>query len=563
VAVVTSKRDHKRHSVSAGNAYLSHLLAAAVAVTALSLTACDSPVAESSKKAAHASNKAARIARSAGEIRPTKGFTEALDKRSLSELDEAGKQLVQRVKDDKSPGQAVYKQYFQQRSVAQDLKTATDLLNETLKMPEFNSPILKGAVQEQLGTTAIQQAHVQMTELEVKLNRMVSMAIDMQASAAYINGLGLEADVQEKRAQGATADLTKPTMNLDEAKAAAAKAQEAVSSLERKIEDLRKQAADIYAQTDAAMQAAEGMKGKEAIEHSRKAVEQRKQADNLTMEVSNLLPTLARAKAELVTAQLQQAQAEAQTAAATANAEQGAAVAKVATDRAAALRQQAKELIDGEKGLRAQYKEFTSLAADVQKDIEVAATSASAADNAFRSSIGQVDATVKRVQELNLEPGNTLEKVVGAREAKAILQLNQATAKEELGRANLMGGTLESLQGIVSQSMATAAKAARISVDAPTTAESTKKYAENAAAAFNEAAQLAESARTGVGAQSPIRWLALTLKSVALHGAATATNDPRKLEEAQAAARAAREENPFLPLQSLAGNPGNTPPANP
>jgi 5-deoxy-D-glucuronate isomerase len=567
VAVVTSKRDQKRPVVLALNSWRSPLLWAAVAATSLSLAACDSPVNESSKKAHQASDRAARVTQSAGEMRPKKEFAEQFAKKTDAEQEAKIKEIVTRIRNDAGNTAGVYKQYFDQKTVAQDLKRATDMLEETLKQPEFTNPGIKGALQEQLGTTAIQQAHVQMGELEEKLAKLVTMAIDIQSSAAYINGLGIEADVQEKRAAG-LAGQEKSGVNVDEAKAAAAKGQEVVTDLEKQIADLTAKRDKIYADTDAAMQQAEQLNGTAAIEQSKKAVEQRKQAEDLNADIANLQPTLARAKADLVTLQLQQQEAEARQAAATASAKESADAAEMATNRAAALRKQAKDLIEGEHGLAAQVKEFNALANDAEKDLEQAAKSATMANAAFSSAVSQLDAERTKLRAMNLEPGNSLTKIVEAPEAKAILLLNQATAKEELARANLMGQSSESLQGLVSQSVAVANKAAKLSAETPTTAVSTKKYAETAATNFADAARLADQARGGSGTGGgAIRWLALTLKSVALHGEATATNNPQTLKEAQAAAAAAREENPFLPLSALAGNPGEsngpTPPPPP
>jgi chromosome segregation ATPase len=563
VAVVTSpplKREQKRPVVSALSSWRSPLLWAAVAATSLALAACDSAVSESSKKAAQTSNRAARITQSAGEMRAKKEFADQFAHKSDAEREAKIKEIVAKIAADKGNKTGVYKQYFDQKTVAQDLKRATDMLDETLKQPEFNTPGLKGAIQQQLGTTAIQQAHVQMAELESKLGRLVTMAINIQSSAAYINGLGIEADVQDKRAAGLTSGQEKTSVNVDEAKAAAAKGQEVVNGLEKQIAELTEKRDKIYAETDAAMQQAELLKGTAAIEQSKKAVEQRKEGDNLNADITNLQPTLARAKADLVTLQLQQAEAEAKQAAVTANAKQGADAAEVAANRAAALRKQAKDLIESEHGLAAQVKDFNALAADAQKDVDQAAKTSSTADAAFKNALSQLDTQRSKLRDMNLEPGNSLAKVVEAPETKAILQLNQATAKEELARANLMGQSTESLQGLVSESVAVAHKAAKMTAEPPATAPSTRKYAETAATTFAEAARLADQARGGSGTGGgAIRWLALTLKAVALHGEATASNNPEKLKEAQAAAAAAREENPFLPLSALAGNPDNAP----
>ena len=87
----------------------------------------------------------------------------------------------------------VYKDNFVQLTVVEDLKLASGMLSDALKLPDY-SPSLKGAVQQLLGANSTRQAHLEMNEAQGKLTQLVSLAIDIQGSASHINGLGIEAD---------------------------------------------------------------------------------------------------------------------------------------------------------------------------------------------------------------------------------------------------------------------------------------------------------------------------------------------------------------------------------
>ena len=97
VAVVTSKRGEQRHS---GTKLATQLLAAACLAATMGLAACDSPVAEATKKAKQDSNKAARIAQSAGEARPKDAFTNAFANKDAAEQKKAGADIEAKIKAD-------------------------------------------------------------------------------------------------------------------------------------------------------------------------------------------------------------------------------------------------------------------------------------------------------------------------------------------------------------------------------------------------------------------------------------------------------------------------------
>jgi uncharacterized protein YoxC len=549
VAVVTSKRDPKRRKL-----WSAHVLAAACMVGALGLAACDSPYADASKKAAKEANKAARIAQSAGDMRTKPSFADAFKGKNEEEAKAIAKGIHDKIAADKLNKDGIYKNYLEQRTAAEDLKQASTLLNDALKLQDFTNPTLKSGMQEQLGATAQMQARAHLNDAELKQARLTAIAIDLQGSASSITGLGLEADSLEKKATSISSpDANAKPLNLDEAKANVAQIQGVVAGLEKQIETLKNEATEIYTKTENDFRSAEAMKGTAAIDAYKKAVEERKNADEKTAQVRNLEPTLARAKADLAHATILQKQAEVQTAAASNSAQQNSDAAKAANERAGTLRKQAADMIAAKEGLAEQYKEFSSIAADLQKDIEAAAKFAETADKAYASAIAELDLQKSQLAELQLEPTHVLMKLSESRDQRAMLTLQQAAAKQEVGRANLMGHISERFQKIANDAMAAASKAAKQAAPAGAPSDSGKKYGDVAIKAFTDAAKLASDARK-LSNKEPINWLSWTIESVALHGAHTIDNDPAKLLAAQTAAATAKDLNPFLQISTLAGD---------
>jgi chromosome segregation ATPase len=533
------------------------VLGACVSSTLL-VAACDSSsTAANGSAAAKASNNAARLSASAGDVRPKEDFVKSVEDKDGSQVEQIGHAAYQAIKADQLNARGVWKNYLEQKTVATDLETAAGFLNDALKDDSLGDPAIKAVIQAQLGATQLAEARLQLAHASEKLLDLTGRASDFQIAASYINELGASAAVEDARAKGnAPADLTKYKSDVDDRKAATAKAQEALDAIQKQVADKQAAAAKIYADTDAAFAQAENLKGTEAIDASQKAAEARKEGDKLTEEIENLQPQVAQAQRDLMVAQIQQADAESQLATATSAGEQSMARQKAATDQAAVLHEQAKKLIDGDDGLAAKFKEFTELAAKLKADVTKADDYAAKSARNYADALASAGKFASHISEMQLDSSDPLNKVAKDTQSKALLTLSQAAAREEVARANMIGYTTANLASTAANAMAQAYKAAAEPHDTGLAAADEDK-ARNLDAALREfkaagdsAKAVADSARDG----APEKWLGYTLAAVALHGEYLLTGQNKA--EFVAAAESAQQQNPFLQLNAFAGMPG-------
>ena len=210
---------------------------------------------------------------------------------------------------------------------------------------------------------------------------------------------------------------------------------------------------------------------------------------------------------------------------------------------------------------------FNTLAADAQKDIDEAVNFSMAADKAFQGALTELKNQTDAVRAMELNPEDPLLKFVTVPDNKAIFQLNKAAAKEEFGRAILMGMTSENLQTLVGTSMAIAHKAAKMPAAAaaalPRPTNIPKRRSPNLTKPFASPMP----PRDGVADRLPhqVARPDAQVRRTALHGiySATGSNDDKVLTNAQAAAKAAHDLNPFLSLNSLASDTSAPAPKTP
>jgi hypothetical protein len=153
-------------------------------------------------------------------------------------------------------------------------------------------------------------------------------------------------------------------------------------------------------------------------------------------------------------------------------------------------------------------------------------------------------------------------KVAKSPEVKQLLQLGQAGAKVETGRAYMMEVMAERYREMASAAMAQANKAAGISGEGAATAPGGTAFAGQATRAFDDASGLLDHVfrtvpsgvdmSTKADPQRTIKWLTLTLQAVDNHGKYAVSNNPDDLKKAKDAAAAAMALNPFLQLGTLA-----------
>ncbi len=149
--MVNSKFQRRR------NANLSQSLLAACVASTLLLTACDSAPNTPGSAAAQASNRAARLAVSAGEVRPKEEFAKSLEGKDDAEIRQTGDSAAKAIAADKLNEKGVWKNYLEQKSVAADLDTAAGFLSDALKDEGLADPALKSVVQAQLARRSLRR----------------------------------------------------------------------------------------------------------------------------------------------------------------------------------------------------------------------------------------------------------------------------------------------------------------------------------------------------------------------------------------------------------------------
>lgn len=541
---------------------LVHAAIAASIAAALSLAGCNrSGPGEASENASVASDRAARVTASAGEPRLKPDFAAQLKGKDPSEIEQTRQSVASAIKNDKENQHGVWKQYLDQKSVAADLDTAAEILKKSADSSEFTEPAMKSSVQAQLGATQLATARLHLSDAQQKLLELTEQVTQLQSTALYVNLLGAQAGAHETLAKGdQPADLSKLQSTLDQRKSAADQAQKAVDDIQNQMKDKQQQASKIYSDTDAAFAASEGMKGTASIDAARKAMDDRKQADELSEQAANLQPSLDEAMAKLQMAKIQEADAQSQLTSATSGNKQSDMRVQNANQQAKNLHDQAKELLGGDNGLDAKYKAFTELADSIKGDITKAASASSAAAQSYASAAQSEGKFISKLSDLNLPSDDPLMKgKANQNHLKAVLTLGQVAAKDEAGRTNLIAYIVGQLRSTAAKAMSQAYAAAGTPKDTGAEAadRDTDTAKTEALSNFDSAATTADSIATVAPEGSPEKWLAYTLKAVALHGKYLITHQPNDMKDFQAAAQAAQAQNPFLELSGLTPSPAN------
>lgn len=549
---------------------IAELLAVAVVSAALAgLAGCgESPNDAAKGKASQSSNEAARITQTAGDLRPTDKITsieipwtaeKTVDTKARDKIIADIRKAISDDKDNKG----VWKQYLEQKSVGDDLKGASERLTNVLKITGDEAlvePNFKKLLQAQLGSTTHAQARTQINGLQDHLLKLTNQAGAIQLMAERISTLGMQAQTAGAPA-GSAEDVGAARKALDEAKADAAAKAAAVQKIEADIADKTAKASAIYRKTDADVTTADAAKGVASIEAYKAAVEARKEGEKLSEEVSNLQPLLAQAKTEAAVAAIRGKEADATLKVLTQGADQSAARKKTHADRAADLKAQANKLIeDKDQGLAVQVEEFGKLAKSIEEEVTAANTLAGNSAKDYSDALMQLD-TYKRdikakIQTKEGQEVDPLLKLVDKPEIKSLLVLGQAAARQQAGRAQMIGWAEANLHSAVSEATARAYKAAgATAAPAPDTAAKAVAYAENARREFEEAIKLLTTANDRITSDtSPIKWLSASLKAVAYHGEYV-LGDAKAKDAAKSAAQEAMSANPNLQLSDIAGTP--------
>lgn len=523
-------------------------LVALAVTTAAMLGGCgDSPTATADKNAAEASNKAARITRSAGEPRPNEKFSEAGNDITVENAKGKRTELVNKASADN------FKNYFAVNPVTTELKTAADLLAKGTA-PDVSSAN-KFVLQLQAGNIAIAQANVKLEAAEATLRAMATEAGAIQVLADQLNSIGGEAAVFDARkAADDSAQLTEARTALDGAKTAASDAATRVQGLQQQIAQKKVQAGEIYQKTDAAITAADAIKGKAAIEAYEKAVAERKAADKLSEEVANLSIELRKAEGDAAVAKIREAEAQAAVDALTASVNAGAALTSKSKEGAGEVRAAAKQLVtQPDTGLAARVKTFEALAAKLETDIADASKDSARAVTAFGDARRQWSAVKDQIGKLQLDAASNdpLLAYANDRRKPALVQLSQSIAHYTAARASTAGWLSASMQATVNEAAARGMKAAGMTAETPA-ANATEKantYASQATGSLGSC--ISDATAAASVNEMPLPWLANAVLANANWAHFIISGDASYKASAEAAATKARENNYDLKFGSI------------
>jgi hypothetical protein len=552
------------------SAKIAELLAVAVVSAGLAgLAGCgESPNDAAKRKAAQSSNEASRITQTAGDLRPTDKITsieipwtaeKTVDTKARDKIIADIRKAIADDKDNKG----VWKQYLEQKSVGDDLKSASERMASVLKVTgdeALADPNFKKLLQAQLGSTTHAQARTQINALQDDLLKLANQAGAIQLMAERISTLGMQG--QTAGAPAASAEnIGAARTTLDEVKADAAAKAAAVQTIEADIADKTAKASAIYRKTDADVTAADAAKGVASIAAYKAAVEARTEGEKLSAEVSKLQPLLAQAKTEAAVAAIRAKEADATLKVLTQGADQSTARTKTHADQSAELKAQATKLIeDKDLGLAVQVEEFGKLAKSIEDEVAAANTLAGSSYKDYTDSLVQLGTyqnDIKAKVQVKEGQDDPLLKLVNKTpEIKSLLVLGQAAAKQQAGRAQMIGWAGANLQSSVNDATARAYKAAGATPGAaPDAAAKAVAYAENARREFEEAIKLLSTANERIVSDtSAIKWLSASLKAVAYHGEYV-LGDAKAKDAAKTAAQEAMSANPNLQLSDIAGAP--------
>ena len=539
------------------------LLAAGVIASVCMLGACaDKPEVEANKAAMQKADEAARKEASAGDARPTQHVIRSV----IS--DEEYKKLQAEIKKGFSKPDD-WKTYLTQKTISEDLSDVNTILRDALaggggeKVP--TAPV-KSLVQLEVGNSASLQAQLDVQQLDAYLTDLLSEASAIDSLTRKIALLDSTIKLADARAKGI--DLAKALADAKEAsskaKEDAEKTAQVAESTKNELNAKKAQAQQLYDKAAQDEQVASRAQGEASIEPYKQAMAIRSQAHALTEEVANLQPRLLQAQGDAEAAKIKASETAELEKALASVAQEGADQTKNAADEAATARAAAKKLVDEPTtGLAAHAKNFDNLAAKISELMTHTAKDATTASNAYDAAAKELIKSQREIIESkekdNLKPDDPRLVVASDRRAEALIIINQATAQYRGGMAYLIGYVTAQTQDFVSTAVGKAyatGGAAGATPPAKLEQKDTDARKADAVKALSAALTTLDNAGKVTGQNipenSPIRWLASSLKAVSFHARFLANGDPADKTNAEDAATKARTANPNLQLMVAA-----------
>ena len=509
-------------------------LAMAGTAAGLLLAACDAS--NDTTAAQKAGREAAGRMMSAGEPRATeKLMAEAA----------AGdtKTLENRLKDLAAKG-AGLGDYLLQNAAETDLGAAIKQLQDALKLEI--APATKAGLQVQLAQAQMQLAEVRAAAVPADLLSLNEQAGGILGLAQEVIDLNNQAAMLEKAGQPPSpAAVDKAKTALADRQKALADAQANVRNLQGQMSAKEAQARQIYADTDAAFNAADALKGTASINAANKAMDDRKQAEALMAEVGILAPALAQAQSDQGRAQIALDDAQRTANLASVAYDQAVKAAGAAGDRLKNVRAAVAGILAGngkdEIGLTARVTKFLDLAAKVEPQVRNALTAADTAAGSFASAGAAYDAYTRdlsrRADQLGWKSDDPLRAAVKDQRPGVIIAWSKSAAEQEAGRLGLAASQTFG----VAATVITKAGQANVKTDSKLSGNLGKTFNDLAASRFETASTTARDANSRTGGDlERIRWIGLSLQATAAQGAYLAGNRNALADATKAKADAVR-----------------------
>jgi hypothetical protein len=500
----------------------------------------------SAQQAQRDADQAARIAASAGKPRGTEKLLDAVASTPPTAIDT----LDAEAKKGKSTG------WIESQDAEKDLTKASQMISQAVKADLEKS--VSSSIQAEAGAINLALAAERFKSVETKVEEIARRATQLQALAQLAVDLGSEGQAIAANVKPATSEaVDKAKAAIDTTKAAVTKAQAEVTRIEGEIKTRQDQAKEIYSRTEASFQAADNLKGKEAIDATNKSIEERKQGDALMAEAGNLEPQLAQARTDLAIAQVQAKDAEREVAAAQSAYDASNAWVKQNADRTASLQANAKKIMTDPKGAAEQFNELIKLVNELEPEIDSAASAAATAQSAYSKATNDYKAAMAalnaKTTDRGLESSDPAVKVSRDVRGTALLNWGQSAAAQQEGRIHAAGYNAATIAATLNNLMGKAYQAAGVPA-AQVTLPPSNVHQKKASDAFN-AAVAAAQAGNGLASEenNRIKWIGYGLEALANQGLALV--DPTNAKTAMSNAKAAADKATAIQGAADHGNP--------
>ena len=342
------------------------LLLAAAVVGLCTLWGCDdSGTDQASKQAKTAVNTSARMTASAGDVRPSQKLIDA----AATPMDDAAMKKLAELATTKDGADSL----IVVKSVQDDLAAAQKEL--AAARANTNTPAAsKALVDAQFGNTQVQQAQLSLAGMAADLQSLDGVSNGLHAISTDVATLAKEVAVlTDSRNAGLdkiNADLAAAQSDAEKATQDANEKDQMAKSTASHLDEQRQQASDLYSKAQQGMQAAALMHGQTSIDAFGAAVKLRAQADDISKDIADQLPTLADQQTDAAIAAVKAREADTRVKSITARKDSATQYQAAIDKQIDSLNGEIKGLVDGDNGLAKQYAQYTKLRDQIEGKIK-------------------------------------------------------------------------------------------------------------------------------------------------------------------------------------------------